>query len=99
MERISYHRLASRELNEAAQYYESESPGLGAAFLDEVEDCTQAIANFPEAAPLITETIRRRLLLRFPYALLYTIYHQSDRVHVLAVMNLKRRPMYWVGRE
>lgn len=97
MERVSYHRLARRELNEAAQYYESESSGLGAAFLDEVEDCTQAIANFPEAGPLITEAIRRRLLLRFPYALLYTI--KSDRVRVLAVMNLKRRPMYWVGRE
>jgi len=97
MERVSYHRLVRRELNEAAQYDESESPGLGAAFLDEVEHCTRAIANFPEAAPLITETIRRRLLLRFPYELLYTI--KSDRVHVLAVMNLKRRPMYWVGRE
>jgi plasmid stabilization system protein ParE len=59
MERVSYHRLARRELNEAAQYYESESPGLGAAFLDEVERCTQAIVTFPEAAPLITATIRR----------------------------------------
>lgn len=49
MERVSYHRLARRELNEAAQYYESESPGLGVAFLDEVERCTQAIVNFPEA--------------------------------------------------
>jgi toxin ParE1/3/4 len=97
MEQVSYHRLARRELNEAAQYYESESPGLGAAFLDEVERCSQAIANFPESGPLITETIRRQLLLRFPYALLYSI--QSDRVRVLAVMNLKRRPMYWVGRE
>jgi plasmid stabilization system protein ParE len=97
MERVSYHRLARRELSEAAQYYESESPGLGAAFLDEVERCTSAIANFPEAGPLITETIRRRLVLRFPYALLYSI--KPDRVRVLAVMNLKRRPMYWVGRE
>ncbi|MDH5251911.1 MAG: type II toxin-antitoxin system RelE/ParE family toxin [Nitrospira sp.] len=59
MDRVTYHRLARRELNEAAQYYESESQGLGAAFLDEVERCTQAIANFPEAGPLITETIRR----------------------------------------
>ena len=97
MDCVSYHRLARRELNESAQYYESESPGLGSAFLDEVERCTQAIANFPEAGPLITETIRRQLLLRFPYALLYTI--KSDRVRVLAVMNLRRRPMYWVGRE
>ncbi|ULA63749.1 MAG: hypothetical protein LZF86_110448 [Nitrospira sp.] len=97
MGRVSYHLLARRELNEAAQYYESESPGLGAAFLDEVERCTHAIVNFPEAAPLITGTIRRRLVLRFPYALLYSV--KPDRVRVLAVMNLKRRPMYWVGRE
>ena len=97
MERVTYHRLACRELNEAAQYYESESPGLGAAFLDEVERCTQTIVNFPEAGPLITKTIRRRIFPRFPYALLYSI--KPDRVRVLAVMNLKRRPMYWIGRE
>jgi plasmid stabilization system protein ParE len=97
MERVSYHRLARRELNEAAQFYDSESLGLGSAFLDEVERCTRAIADYPEAGPLIIGAIRRRLVLRFPYALLYSI--KSDRLRVLAVMNLKRRPMYWVGRE
>ena len=89
--------MARRELNEAAQFYDSESLGLGSAFLDEVERCTRAIADYPEAGPLIIGTIRRRLVLRFPYALLYSI--KSDRLRVLAVMNLKRRPMYWVGRE
>ena len=97
MERVSYHRLARRELNEAAQFYDSESPGLGLAFLDEIERCTKTIVNFPEAGPLIVGTIRRRLVLRFPYALLYSI--KQDRLRVLAVMNLKRRPLYWVGRE
>jgi plasmid stabilization system protein ParE len=97
MARVSYHRLARRELNEAAQYYDSESPGLGSAFLDEVERCTQAIMNFHEAGPLIMGTIRRRLVLRFPYVVLYSI--KPDHIRVLAVMNLKRRPMYWVGRE
>ena len=97
MERVSYHRLAQSELNEAAQFYDSESPGLGLAFLDEIERCTQTIVNFPEAGPLIIGTIRRRLVIRFPYALLYSI--KQDRLRVLAVMNLKRRPLYWVGRE
>ena len=97
MERVSYQRLARRELNEAAQFYDSESPGLGLAFLDEIERCTKTIVNFPEAGPLIVGTIRRRLVLRFPYALLYSI--KQDRLRVLAVMNLKRRPLYWVGRE
>ena len=97
MERVSYHRLARRELNEAAQFYDSESPGLGSAFLDEIERCTRAIVEYPEAGPLIIGTIRRRLVLRFPYAILYFI--KQNGLRVLAVMNLKRRPMYWVGRE
>ena len=35
MDRPEFHRLAEHELNEAAQYYELENPGLGAAFLQE----------------------------------------------------------------
>jgi len=97
MERVSFHRLARRELNEAAHFYDSESPGLGSAFVDEVERCTRAILEYPEAGPLIIGAIRRRLVPRFPYALLYSI--KRDKVRVVTVMNLKRRPMYWVGRE
>ena len=66
MERVSYHRLARRELNEAAQFYNAETPGLGSAFLDEVERCTQAIVDYPEAGSLIIGSVRRRLVLRFP---------------------------------
>ena len=33
----SFHDLAKVELNEAARYYESESVGLGVAFVSEVE--------------------------------------------------------------
>ncbi len=33
----------------------------------------------------------------FPYALLYKI--KPSGIRILAVMNLKRRPTYWVGRE
>jgi len=94
---ISFHRLAHREVSEAGEFYQLESPGLGLAFLDEVEVSTQAILQYPEAGQLIVGNIRRRLLRRFPYALLYSI--KSDHIRILAVMNLKRRPMYWVGRK
>ena len=97
MEHVSFHRLARRELSDAALFYDLESPGLGTAFLDEVEHCARAILEFPEAGHLIIGTVRRRLIRRFPYALLYSI--KADKIRVLAVMNLKRRPMYWVGRE
>jgi hypothetical protein len=37
-------------------------------------------------------------LSRFPYALLYSVKNPNG-IRILAVMNLKRRPMYRVGRE
>ncbi len=93
---VSFHPLAERELNDAAQYYESNGAGLGAAFLAEVERCCDGIVEYPGAGLVMTGSVRRRLIRRFPYALLYRI--REDQVRILAVMNLKRRPGYWVGR-
>jgi len=93
---ISFHELAERELNDAAQYYEHEQPGLGAAFVADVRRCTDAIVEHPEAGPVILGRVRRRLCRRFRYGVLYTV--RPDSVRVLAVMNLRRRPTYWVGR-
>jgi len=97
MDRPEFHRLAERELNEAAQYYDGEEPRLGSSFLQEVDRCLQSIEAQPEAGVILRGSVRRRLLRRFPYALLYKI--QPSGIRILAVMNLKRRPTYWVGRE
>jgi toxin ParE1/3/4 len=97
MDQPEFHRLAEYELNEAAQYYDLEEPGLGAAFLEEVDRCLQSIQAAPEAGAILRGTVRRRLLRRFPYALLYKI--RPSGIRILAVMNLRRRPTYWVGRE
>ncbi len=59
-----FHRLADRELNEAAQYYELESPGLGSSFLQEVDRCLQSIEEHPEAGVILRGSVRRRLLRR-----------------------------------
>jgi plasmid stabilization system protein ParE len=97
MLRPAFHRLAERELNDAAQYYELESPGLGSSFLREVDRCLRLIDEHPDAGPILRGAVRRRLLRRYPYALLYKT--SSGCVRILAVMNLKRRPTYWIGRE
>jgi len=62
MDRSELHRLAEYELNEAAQYYDLEEPGLGAAFLEEVDRCLQSVQAAPEAGAILRGTIRRRLL-------------------------------------
>lgn len=93
---VSFHDLAKLELNEAAEYYESESAGLGQAFITEVERSADEIVRYPEAGLVMRGSIRRRLIRRFPYALLYRV--KPTEIRILAVMNLKRRPAYWVGR-
>ena len=92
---VSFNPLAEQELNDAARYYELESPGLG-AFLTEVQRCCDGIVEYPEAGHIVLGSIRRRRVRRFPYAILYAT--RPDVVRVLAIMNLKRRPAYWVGR-
>ena len=94
--RVTFNELAQRELNDAAQYYEHEQAGLGAAFIAEVERTTRALVELPFASPVVLNSVRRRLCSRFPYGLLYTV--AESEIRILAVMNLKRRPGYWVGR-
>jgi hypothetical protein len=53
MDRPEFHRLADRELNEAAQYYDLENPGLGSSFLEEVDRCLQSIEDHPEAGMIL----------------------------------------------
>jgi plasmid stabilization system protein ParE len=78
--KISFNALAEQELNDAAQYYELESPGLGSAFLAEVQRCCNSILEHPEAGTIIHGAIRRRLVGRFPYGILYAIHPGVIRV-------------------
>ncbi len=94
--RATFNELAEAELNDAIAYYESEEVGLGTAFLAEVRRMTSAIVEYPNAGLIILGTVRRRLCSKFPYALLYE--HHVDQIRILAVMHLKRRPNYWIGR-
>src|SRR5437867_5797060 len=96
MARVSFHRLAERELNDAALYYAHESPGLGIAFLNEVAAYVESIVKNPNAGTQIRGQVRRRLLRRFPYGILF--FPSGSRHTIFAIMNLKRRPTYWVGR-
>lgn len=93
---LSFHPLAERELNDAASYYEAEGAGLGAAFLGEVERAIAAIAQFPDSGTQMSEVVRRKLVRRFPYGVLYSV--DAEELRILAIMNLHRRPFYWRGR-
>lgn len=87
---------AEEEMLDAAIYYELQSLNLGGNFLNIVEEAVAEIAGNPEVWPEMESSIRRRLLRRFPYSLLYTIH--EDDVIIVAVMHQKQKPHYWRGR-
>ncbi|MFY9269227.1 MAG: type II toxin-antitoxin system RelE/ParE family toxin [Candidatus Manganitrophaceae bacterium] len=94
--RASFHARAKQEILEATRYYNLESPGLGDIFLNEVERVLASILEHPEAAIVLRGKVRRKLLRKFPYGILYSV--APDGIRILAVMNQKRRPFYWQGR-
>ena len=92
----SYLPAAVSELTDSAQYYDSESAGLGLEFLDEIEHSVRQITAFPEAWTEVRPGVRRYLTRRFPFALLYS--KQRNHIVILAVMHCKKKPDYWVDR-
>lgn len=78
---------------EAAQFYEERSSGLGLSFLDAVEEAVNGICANPKAYPLLSDAIRRKLVKQFLYGVIFAVEH--DRIRVVAIAHIKRRPEEW----
>lgn len=89
--------LAQTELDEAFLWYEEQAIGLGYEFLDEFDQSVRLIVSFPELFEEIEEGVRRCLINRFPYGIIYGI--DVDEIVVIAVAHLKRKPNYWIERK
>lgn len=93
MKQITFHEDARAELAEASHYYEDRVPGLGQALIDDVEKGVKEILEHPNACERVSKNLRRKVLSRFPYGLMYTV--ETDRIRIVAVAHHKRRPEYW----
>ena len=87
---------AIAELIEAAKFYETRAAGLGADFVLQVERTLAGIVKNPKAGSILTRAIRRRLIPRFPFALL--CQSEAQQLTGIALMHLRRRPSYWKRR-
>lgn len=70
--------------------------GLGFDFAVEVHFTIQRAVAFPKAWPVIDGEIRRSLVRRFPFGVLYS--EEKEGIFIAAVMNLHRHPEYWKDR-
>lgn len=94
--KINFLEIAQKELDDAVDYYNYESPGLGDVFLTEVLKTLERIAEFPEAWHPCSKRTRRAQTRRFPYGVIYQV--RELEILIVAVANLHREPDYWVNR-
>ena len=94
--KVRFLALAQQELDDAVTWYNEQVAGLGREFLDELDRSVRRAVTYPLSCPEIDPGLRRCLLARFPYGLLYGL--DGDTVVVVAIAHLHREPRYWSDR-
>jgi len=87
---------ALAELTDAWRWYEEKREGLGDEFRACLDAAMAEIARSPLAWPQVRGEARRRVVRRFPYAVIYLI--EAEHIEVLAVFHTARDPKVWQGR-
>ncbi|CAN5619484.1 hypothetical protein BH10ACI3_BH10ACI3_08100 [soil metagenome] len=94
--KILFSAYARNELQDAINYLELEFEGLGDKFKSEVKSAAERIARHPLAWSVERGDVRKCLLHKFPYKLLYSVEH--DHIFILAIAHQHREPDYWIDR-
>jgi toxin ParE1/3/4 len=81
---------AEQDIADAYAWYEQQRPGLGDDYLAAIRAATKLVQAEPHVHPRVQGEIRRLLVKRFPYSILYR--EESERVVVVAVFHAKRDP-------
>ena len=93
---IEFLELAQKELDESFVYYEGKQNGLGYRFIEDITMAIDLIQTYPFGWSKVSKNTRRCLLKRFPYGVIYQ--KRDDKILVIAIANLYKKPNYWVNR-
>ena len=95
--RVEYHPLTVFELNNAVVYYNQQRAGLGDKLRTEVYAAIERARASPSQYVIVKRGMRRCLVHRFPYAVLFRIVSE-DTVRVLVIRHHRRHPSFGLGR-
>jgi toxin ParE1/3/4 len=79
---------AEADLHHAKGWYDAQRLGLGAQFLNVVNEAIHLLEERSEQYPFFYRDFRRVLLRRFPYKIFYRV--EGQRVIVFRVLHAKR---------
>ncbi|MFK8011984.1 MAG: hypothetical protein AB8B80_08095 [Marinicellaceae bacterium] len=69
--------LAQLEIEDSKDFYNLQQDGLGDSFKSDVKKSIDKIVESPELYPIVVNSIRRTLLHRFPFSIMYTIQNNK----------------------
>lgn len=95
--RVEYHPESADDLNDAVGYYNRLRPGLGDALRLEVYAVVDRIALKPAQYRVVEGEIRRGLVHRFPYSVLFRVAG-DDLIRILAIRHHRRHHDFGLRR-
>jgi toxin ParE1/3/4 len=94
--RVSFHPAALIEAETARAWYAERSEPVAQLFSRQIDSALQQIRQTPERWPRIRGSVRRYLLRRFPFDIIYTVDEES--IDIIAFAHHRRRPGFWASR-
>ena len=99
MKPVVFAPSARAEFEAAAEWYESQAPGLGERFVHCVDEVLRRIEESPSSFPRwdFDTRFQRVVTRRFPYLVFYR--ELADRTEIVAIAHGAREPGYWLKRK
>jgi plasmid stabilization system protein ParE len=94
--RLVFKPAARQEYRDAADWYESRSPGRGKAFRAAVRYQLDRITANPRIHGKVYQDVRKAVVRGYPYNVYYS--EEPGRVVVLSVFHTSRDPRNWQSR-
>ncbi|WP_158855837.1 type II toxin-antitoxin system RelE/ParE family toxin [Lunatibacter salilacus] len=94
--RLEFSEEARLDIQETIDWYDSRKMGLGKEFLLSLDETINNLQNNPFQYPYQHNEVRRILLKRFPYQVMFVVANQN--IGVLGVIHTSRNPTIWKKR-
>jgi hypothetical protein len=93
---VKIHELAAKEFDDAIEWYELQSKGLGERFKKAVINQIEKIKIHPRWYLIEDDIIYKAYVPKFPFKVLFTF--ENNIVTIWAIAHMHRKPWYWQHR-
>jgi len=86
---------AKDDIRDAAEWYNSQKPGLGKILITRIKEKFKDLKNNPYVAQIRFDDVRVAILKQFPYSIHYKIKEDINIVLIHAILHESRNPEIW----